>query len=612
MVNEVTASFSQLDVKLGGNTLSGDMEMALAEIEIENTLHLPDSFTLRFHLSSLDDKLLDIPDDVMNNYLAQGTAVVVSEKDNGNTNVIMDGEITSVALEFSSVVPSGQIYAVVQGYDHSHRLHRGRKTKSFIQNSYSDIASKVIQDAGLLARVDATSGVHDYVVQSNQTDWEFLWQLAHRVGYQVYADGDEVHFKKPQEDRGVTVELNWGVDISQFRSRSSLAFQDSTVTVRGWDAKEKRAIVGKAETGTGGPNIQDSRSGAQQAKSAFNESSLLVADKPVDTQADAEAMAQSVVDALTGTFIQAEGVTDHGMSSIVPGVKLNINGIGKRSGEYYVTATTHRYSGHEGYTTSFVVGGPRSHTLTDYLDGGSGKSGLSRVQGVVVGLVSNNNDPDGLSRVKLQFPWLDETLESDWVRIAFPGAGAERGMYWLPEVQDEVLVAFEHGDIHRPYVLGGLWNGQDKPPDGSNSSAVGGDGKVNLRSIRSREGLGIIISDESGKKSIEMTDGDGDNKITIQSDDKVIEIDSNGAIKITGAQGKITVEGQDIEIKSSSNLTLDASANLDISAGANLTMKGGANTSVEAGIQMAIKGTATTTLEASGMTEIKGAMVKIN
>lgn len=614
MADEVTAGFSRLDVKLGGKLLNSDMEMALSEIEVENNLRLPDAFTLRFHLSSVEDNLFDIPDGDMKDFLTQGTTVVISEKDpdTGKTNVIMDGEVTSLSLEFSAVVPTGQLYAVAQGYDRSHRLHRGRNTKSFVQSSYSDIASKVIKSAGLKAKVDSTSGVHDYTIQSNQTDWDFLWQLAHRVGYELYGDGDAVHFEKSQDSGGATVELDWGKDISQFCIRSSLAFQDSSVTVRGWDAKEKRAIVGKATTGKGAPKTEDSRTGISQAKSAFKESGFLVVDRPVDTQADAQGMAQSLADTIAGSFIQAEGVTDHGMSNIVPRVKVKVNGFGKRNGEYYVTASTHRYSGHEGYTTSFVVGGNRSLTIIDYVDGGSRSSGDSHIQGVVVGLVSNIKDPDNLSRVKLEFPWLDEKLETDWVRVAFPGAGNERGMYWMPEVKDEVLVAFEHGDIHRPYVIGGLWNGTDKAPDGGGAKAVGGDGKVNIRSIRSREKQGLVINDESGKRSIEIADGDGKNKITIKSDEKVIEIGSDGAIKISGTKGKITVEGQDIEIKSGTNLKLNASQKLDIIAGTDLILKGGMNTSVEGGINMEVKGGATTTVQGGAVTEIKGPLVKIN
>ena len=176
-----------------------------------------------------------------------------------------------------------------------------------------------------------------------------------------------------------------------------------------------------------------------------------------------------------------------------PCSKLTISGLGKRNGDYYVTATTHRYSGNEGYTTAFVVGGRRSLTMTEYLDGGSRQSGLARIQGVVVGVVTQNEDPDKYSRVKVKFPWLDDTLESDWARIASPGAGKDRGMQWVPEIDDEVLVTFEHGDIHRPYVLGGLWNGKDKPPVDTSGDLLDSK-KIKIRSLRTREGLDLIMS----------------------------------------------------------------------------------------------------------------------
>ena len=110
--------------------------------------------------------------------------------------------------------------------------------------------------------------------------------------------------------------------------------------------------------------------------------------------------------------------------------------------------------------------------------------------GVMVGVVTNNQDPEGLGRVKVRFPWLSNEDESGWARIAAPMAGKERGMYFLPEVEDEVLVGFEHGDVRFPYVLGALWNGQDAPP------AKNDDGKNNLRVIKSRSGHLIRLNDE--------------------------------------------------------------------------------------------------------------------
>lgn len=86
------------------------------------------------------------------------------------------------------------------------------------------------------------------------------------------------------------------------------------------------------------------------------------------------------------------------------------------------------------------------------------------VKGVAVAIVTQNKDEDGLCRVKVRFPWHDKPRESYWARLAMPMAGDGRGTVFIPEVDDEVLVAFEREDLRFPYVLGALWNGKDKPP----------------------------------------------------------------------------------------------------------------------------------------------------
>ena len=119
--------------------------------------------------------------------------------------------------------------------------------------------------------------------------------------------------------------------------------------------------------------------------------------------------------------------------------------------------------------------------------------------GVVVGFVSNNKDPMGSGRIRVKFPWLSDNDESTWAPLVTPMAGDGRGFMYIPEVDDEVMVTFEHGDIHRPYVLGGVWNGIDKPPLNS-GDAVGSDGKVNKRIIKSRSGHTILLDDTRAVK----------------------------------------------------------------------------------------------------------------
>ncbi len=192
----------------------------------------------------------------------------------------------------------------------------------------------------------------------------------------------------------------------------------------------------------------------------------------------------------------------------------------------------------------------------------------SRIYGVVVGVVTNNEDPEGLGRVKVKFPWLSDEDESDWSRMATPMAGNERGIYFLPEVDDEVLVVFEHGDVRFPYVIGALWNGQDKPP------ATNEDGKNNIRVIKSRSGHVIRLNDEEGKETIEIMDKTEKNSIVFDPAANTIAITADGDITLSASQGTIKLEAQNIEIKSSADTKVESGAGMDIEASSTMNLQG--------------------------------------
>lgn len=197
---------------------------------------------------------------------------------------------------------------------------------------------------------------------------------------------------------------------------------------------------------------------------------------------------------------------------------------------------------------------------------------VGKIYGVVAGIVTNNRDPDGLGRVKIKFPWLSDDNETDWVRMTTLMAGGNRGSFFLPEVGDEVLVAFEHGDINHPYVIGTIWNGKDNPPE-TNS-----DGKNNIRKIKSRSGHEIIFNDDNtamqekieihtnaghkivlddsaGQEKIEIIDKTGSNKITIDSVQNSINMESLVQLKIKS--NMVEIEGTtSLNLKSNAVLTI--------------------------------------------------------
>jgi uncharacterized protein involved in type VI secretion and phage assembly len=201
----------------------------------------------------------------------------------------------------------------------------------------------------------------------------------------------------------------------------------------------------------------------------------------------------------------------------------------------------------------------------------------AEISGVVVGEVTDINDPEDLGRVKIRFPWRDVDDESYWARMTTPMAGPETGMYFIPEKGDEVLVSFARGEQRFPYVLGALWNTNQKPPKQS-------DPDNNIRMIRSRSGHELVLNDADGEAKVEIVTNGGH---TVVLDDK------SGSEKIT------------IEDKSGQN-TIEFDA-----AGGTLTIEGGTKLELKA-TNIDIQGNGNVTLEASGILELKGSMIKLN
>lgn len=226
----------------------------------------------------------------------------------------------------------------------------------------------------------------------------------------------------------------------------------------------------------------------------------------------------------------------------------------------------------------------------------------SRITGVTVGVVTNNKDPEKLGRVKLKLPVRECQNETNWARIATPMGGKEMGIFFLPEVGDEVLVAFYEGDVAQPFVIGSLWSSVDTPP------LTNEDGKNNIRKIKSRNGNEVILNDEAGKESVEIKtkagqlikmQDDAEGKILIQekSGNNQIEINGNNQISIKASM-KISIESGSCKIVldgTQNNISIECPLELKIKA----QMIG-----IEAGANMDIK--------SGGLLNVKGTMVKIN
>ncbi|HJY61229.1 MAG TPA: phage baseplate assembly protein V [Streptosporangiaceae bacterium] len=171
--------------------------------------------------------------------------------------------------------------------------------------------------------------------------------------------------------------------------------------------------------------------------------------------------------------------------------------------------------------------------------------------GVVVGVVGDLNDPEGLGRVQVTFPHLADE-PSNWARLALPMAGAGRGTFFRPEKGDEVLIACEHGDIRQPYVVGTLWSKTDPPPDGTGTATDN-----NIRVIVSRSGHRITLDDTQGSERIEITD---------HAMKQAVVLDGS-SITVQAGAGQVT-------ISASGDVTVSAGGNLNLTATETVTITG--------------------------------------
>ena len=186
------------------------------------------------------------------------------------------------------------------------------------------------------------------------------------------------------------------------------------------------------------------------------------------------------------------------------------------------------------------------------LSGGLG----GRFYGVYPAVVSDIVDPDGQGRVRIRLPWSPDGESSAyeaWARLATMMAGNDRGTWFIPDVDDEVLVVFEGGDPRRPYVVGGLWNGVDAPPE-----SMDGAGENNKKVIRSRNGVKITFDDTSGQESLKV-ETPGGQSVTLQ--------DGPGSITAQDANGNsVTMESAGITITAAAKVKVEASM-VEVSAG---------------------------------------------
>jgi phage protein D len=629
LMNVVTAQ-----VKVNGTAISDVMYTTLIEIVVDQTINAATMLTVRF-----DDPNLEIVN--ASTFVLGATLEILVSNDTGTYVSLGQGEVTSVEPEFDA---TGRSTLLVRALHKVHRLNFGRVSKTFQQVTDSAIITQLINLCGASPTVESTTYTHQHVFQWNQTNMEFMLDRMRRTGLIFVCDGANVTVRKPSAAGASVATLEYGNNFTRAAIRSTVGNQVGNVEFASWDQWKKEPVVAQGKTPAAVRSIGDSKLAASsKLPTEFGTITSRFLDVSLTESAPLETALQSYVTELGEGLLSFECECP-GLPTLVAGKKVNLTNVGTRfSGSYLITTARHVVS-EAGYTTYIYTSGYGASTFANLV----GEESLRRrVDGVMVGIVTNNTEngaPDGKSgRVRVKFPTLSDADESWWARLASPMSGKDRGIFFYPEVNDEVVVGFEDGDPNRAYVLGSVWNGKDTTPLTAAAAVV--DSKVEKRIIKTRIGHfvefndtkdaeAITIQDKGGNKVILFAKS-GNEKITIEATkDMDIKVD-NGTLKITAkiydlaATQTITQKSdqkslyeatQDLELKSSANIkgtatadiTFAATANFKATATANVELSSTATTKITASAPMELSSQASMKVSSVGMTEVSGAaMLKL-
>jgi len=503
--------------------------------------------------------------------------------------MLFSGRVTAVRARLQQ----GRLRLEATCRDEAFKLTMARRNQVFRDVKDSDLIARLASDAGLETDVQATSETHPLLVQARCTDWDFLLARAEAAGLAVGLVGGKLTARRPDAGKAAALTVTLGVDLIDCDLTLSAREQYAAFETAAWDPKTLEVVsaneqaVSAAQAGdlsarklaaTGGDAVQTTA-----ASAAYSASALGVVAK---ARRDRAELAR-----LRG------GVTFRGSERAKLGAVLEIKGLASRfAGKAVIAAVSHRIEDGD-WLTEAGLGQPAPWRTEDGVGAGSPPaSGLvPAVRGLQIGLVEKvSEDKDGLERIKVRLPTLagDESVEA---RYGAPYASKDAGLMLLPEVGDEVVVAFLDDDPAHPVVLASLHSGKRHRPHAAQ------DEQNDTKLFRSRADLRLTF-DEKAKSIALSTPGAA----------SVIISDEEKSIKMTDHAGNtVTLSQRGVSIESKSDLTLSASAGVTIKAGADVKISG-ANVEISGDVGAKLKGGASAEVSAGGQTKVAGAMVMIN
>jgi Rhs element Vgr protein len=476
----------------------------------------------------------------------------------------------------------------------------GRKNANYLKKKDSDILTTLIQNAGLTADVEATTIEFEELVQYYCTDWDFLLSRAEVNGLITMVESGKISVKKPATSEDDVLTVTYGIDIIEFNADINATAQLKKVKGVSWDIKKQE--ITEAEGQDPGWDDQGNISRTELAKILSPDIYKIHTSSPLEKTsmkgwADAK-FVKSNLSKITGTVKFA------GSSKAKLGKVIKLVGVGERfEGKVLITGVTHEIQDNN-WTTECEFGLTDDWFInrTDIV-APLGSGFLPGVEGLHIGKVMKlDEDPLQQSRIKVKLPVLQTETEGVWARLAqFYGTNAS-GSFFIPEIDDEVIVGYFNNDPSQPVILGSLYSSKITSPYKIT--------KENFKkAIISKEKLTVEFDDENKVITIKTP---GNNSVIISDKDKKITISDQNNNKLVLSSNGIEIDSaKDIKMSAKGKIEIAATGALNLSSTVDTEIKGN-NVNIKANIGAVVKGSATAEISASGQTTVKGAMVMIN
>lgn len=578
----------------GGSEIPGTYEIMSINISLEiNTIS---SAEITIRDGSAAGQTFEVTD---SDTFKPGTEIEIKLGYQSKNDSIFKGVVLSESISVGDSGASLKVYCK----DKSDVLTKNNETANFLKKKDSDIIESIISDAGLTADVTATTLVREEINKPQQSDWDFICELAEKNGMVILTDAGKVTVTKPDLSTTPELQVQFGYDMLEFDTEINSADQYSGVKCSAWDIDTQKRIEATASEPTVNKEGDIDGSSLSDALSA---NVLELKSAATYQQDELQAWADATLLRIRLSRFQGS-VAFHGSSKAKVNTMIKLLGLSDRfNGDSYISAIKHSISSGNWQTTATIGMSQESFRDKNSLStpGNISSTKGALIHGLQTGIVKKiNEDPDNLFRVQVQIPILGDSSEPVWARLATFYAGNQIGAYFMPEVDDEVILGFMDDVPSDPIILGSVFSKNIAAPETP-------DEKNTIKTLITSSKLQLKFDDENkvitvltpGGNTMVFSDKDKGITVTDQNNNK-IEMNDSGITLTDKSSNKIEMTSSGITVDSQSSLTLKAAQDVTVQ-GMSVTVSGDQSATV--------KGSSECEVSSSGQTSVKGSMVMIN